>query len=164
MKSLFCFFPAISTRAPSRSWICHRVIIGMWDFFTCLTRTSQLIFAVLAVIGNWFIEWFLPHKGFSPLSALRLHSPLHYFPQHLPSHNIYGISVRALLANTLASKAARKTFLEKWDDDVCASLPAPYLFAQNFYGIVHRGDQNLPHFMSRRRRSLNGGPKHIGVC
>ncbi len=72
-------------------------------------------------------------------------------------------SIKALLANTLASKATGTTFLKKWDDDVCGSLPALYLFTQNFYGTGHWGDQNLPHFMSRWRRSLNGGPKHIRV-
>ncbi len=52
--------------------------------------------------------WFLPHKGFSPLSALRLHLPLHYFPQCLPSHNIYGISVWAFFYQSLACKHTGK--------------------------------------------------------
>ncbi len=72
-------------------------------------------------------------------------------------------SIKTLLANTWPSKATQKKFLEEWDNEVCSSLPALYLFTENFYDTIHWWEKNLPHFMSRWRRTLDGGPKHSGV-
>ena len=72
-------------------------------------------------------------------------------------------SIKTLLANTQPSKATQKKFLEEWDNEVCGSLPALYLFTENFYDNIHGWEKNLPHFMSRWRRTLDSGPKHSRV-